>query len=67
MILLIFACMTSDPKICMQERMTYTGQGPLACVYTGQNDVSRWEGENPEWHVSRWNCEDPRRVVASDK
>jgi hypothetical protein len=59
LILLITACMVSDPSQCKVFRTNiYDEDIPLdKCVSMSMvTELPKWQGENPNWRITKWTC-----------
>jgi hypothetical protein len=58
--LVIAACLATSDE-CREVPLLYDAGDVslLACMISGQSEVARWAGMNPDWRVTRWHCTFP--------
>lgn len=55
--LTLFACLLSDPRICMDVSLNVSDHmTPMQCLMASQNEAARWITNNPKWRVAKLTC-----------
>jgi sensor c-di-GMP phosphodiesterase-like protein len=56
--LVIAACLLSATE-CREFKLLYDPYDVslMTCMIAGQPEVARWQGEHPDWRVTRWSCD----------
>ncbi|GJD43556.1 hypothetical protein AFCDBAGC_1408 [Methylobacterium cerastii] len=58
MLILLSACLLSQPTQCHDDQipMSYQGTNPFICLRHAQSVLAEWQAAHPELHVAKWRC-----------
>jgi hypothetical protein len=56
--LVVAVCMIDAPSRCKDIHLNFEGETvtPMQCMMSGQYEMARWAGENPNWAIKAWKC-----------
>lgn len=59
LVLVISACMIDNPSVCKDARFTFeeTNVTPQQCMFYGQQEMSKWLSEHPNYRIMKWRCD----------
>ena len=63
--LVVAVCMIDQPSRCKDIHLNFEAENVTAqqCAMSGQFEMAKWIGENPNWVIQRWTCQPAGQVA----
>lgn len=58
LVLVLIACLISDPTSCKQFNIHFNGHAttPMQCMMVSMQELAKWKDQHPQYMPKKWKC-----------